>query len=187
MTHKILIVDDEPHVTEALKRVLHHEPYEVLSANYANEALQIMAYEPISVVISDEKMPGMQGVEFLALVYRHFPDTVRIMLTGNANLDLAVRAINEGQIYRFLIKPCNDEEMRYAIRQAIQLKELTDKSRQLLQKVKRQNIILERLGKESPGIIKVVKDTDGDIALDESGIDLESLIREIGKELEKKI
>jgi len=185
MTHKILIVDDEPHVTEALKRVLHREPYEVLSAGYANEALQILAYEPVSVVISDEKMPGMRGSEFLAMVYRHFPDTVRIMLTGHANLDLAVRAINEGQIYRFFIKPCNEEEIRGAIRQAIQQKELADKSRRLLKKVKRQDFVLERLEKKNPGITRVERDSDGDIVIDDFGTDLDRLIQEINKELER--
>jgi two-component system probable response regulator PhcQ len=184
MTHKILIVDDEPHVTEALKRMLHREPYDVLTANYANEALQVLAREPISVVITDEKMPGMQGSEFLAMVYRHFPDTVRIMLTGHANLDLAMRAINEGQIYRFFVKPCNDDELRHTVRQAIQQKELADKSRQLLQKVKQQDSLLQRLEKESPGITRVEKDSSGAILIDEIGSDLDSLIREINKELE---
>lgn len=184
MAHKILVVDDEPHVTEALKRMLHREPYEVLSANYANEALQILAREPIAVVISDEKMPGMPGSEFLALVYRHFPDTVRIMLTGHANLDLAVRAINEGQIYRFLMKPCNEQEIRSAIRQAIQQKDLAEKSRQLLQKVKQQDFVLKRLEKDNPGITKVERDPTGAIVIEDFGFDLDRLIQEINKELD---
>jgi two-component system, probable response regulator PhcQ len=184
MKHKILIVDDEPHISDALKRMLYREPYEVLSATYANEALQILTNEPISVVISDEKMPGMQGSEFLAMVCRHFPGTVRIMLTGHANLDLAIRAINEGQIYRFFIKPCNDEEIRHSIRQAIQQKDLEDKSRQLLKKVKQQDLVLERLEQENPGITRVEKDSSGAIVIDDPVSDLDSLIREINKELE---
>lgn len=185
MAHKILVVDDEPHVTEALKRMLHHESYEVLSASYANEALQILARESISVVVSDEKMPGMQGSEFLAMVYLHFPETIRIMLTGYANLDLAVRAINEGHIYRFLMKPCNEEEIRHTIRQAIQQRELADKSRQLLQKVKQQDSVLERLEKNNPGITKVEKDSNGAIIIDNFGFDLDRLIQEINKELDR--
>jgi len=183
MTHKILVVDDEPHVTEALKRMLHREPYEVLTANYANEALQVLAQQPVDVVISDEKMPGIQGVEFLSLVYQHFPDTIRIMLTGHANLDTAVRAINEGQIYRFLMKPCNEKEIRLSIRQAIQQKELAEKSRQLLQKVKEQDIVLRRLERENPGITRVDRDTSGTIIIEEIGSDLDRLIQEINKEL----
>jgi len=183
MAHKILVVDDEPHITEALKRMLHREPYEVLSANYANEALQILAREPIAVVISDEKMPGMQGTEFLAMVFRHFPETIRIMLTGHANLEVAIRAINEGQIYRFLMKPANEQEIRYTIRQAIQQKELADKSRQLLQKVKQQDFILQRLEKDNPGITRVERDSTGAIVVEDFGFDLDRLIREINKEL----
>jgi two-component system, probable response regulator PhcQ len=126
----------------------------------------------------------MQGSEFLALVCRHFPDTVRIMLTGHANLDLAMRAINEGQIYRFFMKPCNEEEIRHTIRQAIQQKELADKSRQLLQKVRQQDSVLKRLEKENPGITRVERDSDGDIIIEEFGSDLDKLIQEINKELE---
>ncbi len=183
MSHKILLVDDEPHVTEALKRTLHKEPYEILSANSANEALQILAREPVSVVISDERMPGMPGAEFLALVYRDYPETIRIMLTGHANLDLALRAINEGQIYRFLLKPCNEQEIRITLRQAIQQKELAEKSRQLLQKVKQQDLVLNHLEKDHPGITKVERDSTGTIVIDDFGFDLDRLIQEIKEEL----
>lgn len=185
MANKILVVDDEPHVTEALIRMLHREPYEVLSANSANEALQILSHESIAVVISDEKMPGIQGAEFLALVYRDYPDTVRIMLTGHANLDLAMRAINEGQIYRFFMKPCNEEEIIHTIRQAVQQKELAEKSRRLLQKVRQQDFVLHRLEKDNPGITKVERDSSGAIILDDFGFDLDKLIQEINKELDK--
>jgi len=185
MTHKILLVDDEPHVIEGLKRILHNEPYKILSANYANEALQILTQEPVSVVISDEKMPGLQGAEFLAMVYRHFPETVRIMLTGHANLDLAIKAINEGQIYRFFVKPCNGDELRHTIRQAIQQKELADKSRQLLQKVKEQDLVLQRLEKDNPGITRVDRDSTGAIVVEDIGSDLNRLIQEINKELSR--
>lgn len=185
MAHKILLVDDEPHVIEGLKRILHHEPYEVLSAGYANEALQILTQEPVSVVISDEKMPGLQGAEFLAMVYKHFPETVRIMLTGHANLDLAIRAINEGRIYRFFVKPCNGDELRHTVRQAIQQKELADKSRQLLQKVKEQDLVLQRLEKDNPGITRVDRDSTGAIVVDDPGSDLDRLIQEINKELSR--
>ena len=183
MPHKILLVDDEPHVTEALKRTLHTEPYEILSANSANEALQILAREPVTVVISDERMPGMRGAEFLARVYRDYPETIRIMLTGHANLELALRAINEGQIYRFLLKPCNEQEIRITLRQAVQQKELAEKSRRLLHKVKQQDLVLNHLEKEHPGITRVERDSTGTIVIDDFGFDLDRLIQEIKEEL----
>ncbi|MGA3083979.1 MAG: response regulator [Thermodesulfobacteriota bacterium] len=183
MPHKILLVDDEPHVAEALKRTLHREPFEILSAGSAKEALQILAREPIDVVISDEMMPGMSGSEFLAVVYRNYPEIIRIMLTGHANLNVAVRAINEGHIYRFLMKPCNEQEIRITIRQAIQQKELAEKSRQLLRKVKQQNLILQRMEKEYPGIAKVERDSHGAIIVDDSAFDLDTLIEQMRTEL----
>jgi two-component system probable response regulator PhcQ len=107
MPRRVLFVDDEPHVTESLKRALRKEPYEVLSANSADEALEVLARQPVDVVISDEKMPGMQGSEFLAVVCKQYPETIRIIMTGHGSIEAAIRAINEGEIYRFLTKPCN--------------------------------------------------------------------------------
>jgi two-component system, probable response regulator PhcQ len=184
MTHRILLVDDEPHVTEALKRALHKEPYEVLSANSADDALEILARQPVDVVISDEMMPGILGSELLAMVYRKYPDSIRIILTGHANLDAALRAINEGHIYRFLTKPCNELELRVTIRQGIQQKELATESRRLLQRVKRQHLTLQQLESEHPGITKLERDSRGTIVIDDIGYDLDELIKEMQAELD---
>lgn len=185
MSHKILLVDDEPHVTEALKRVLRKEAYEVLTAQSAEEALGILARESVDVVISDEQMPGMCGSEFLALVYRKYPETARIILTGHANLEAALRAINQGQIYRFLTKPINEMELKVAIRQAIQHKELMAESRRLLNTVRQQQALLQELEKESPGITKVQRDAWGAVVLDEDDYDPDGLIEKINKEINK--
>ena len=120
MMPKILLVDDEPKVTQALTKTLRNEDYEILSAHSAEEALQALAREPIDVVVTDEQMPGMSGSELLARVCRDYPDTVRIILTGHGSLETAVRAINEGEIYRFLEKPCDAEQVDRVIRQALQ-------------------------------------------------------------------
>ncbi len=184
MTYTILFVDDEPLVTEALKRALRKEPYRVLSAQSAAQGLEILARQAIDVVISDEMMPGMLGSEFLALVCRDHPETVRIILTGHANLQSAIRAINEGQVYRFLTKPCNEMELVVTLRQAIQHKELMAKSRQLLQTAKHQHAILEDLEKMHPGITNVDWDQRGVIVLDEEAADVDTLINEIGAEMQ---
>lgn len=131
MTHKVLFVDDEPLVTEALKRSLSEEEYKILTANSADEALDILAREPVDVVVADEKMPGMSGSEFLAAVCQEHPDTIRIMLTGQASLEAAVRSINEGEIYRFLTKPWNKDNLAITIRQALQQKDSPDGVRML--------------------------------------------------------
>lgn len=179
MESTILFVDDEPRVTEALKRALRKEPYRVLSADSAARGLEILAREPVDVVVSDELMPGMPGSEFLARVRRDYPDTARIILTGHANLESAIRAINEGQVYRFLTKPCNELELIVTIRQALQHKELMAKSRQLLLAAKRQHAILEDLEKAHPGITSVDRDQQGVIVLDEDVTDVEALIEGI--------
>jgi two-component system, probable response regulator PhcQ len=185
MAYTILFVDDEPLVTQALKRALHKEPYRILSANSAAQALEILARQSVDVVISDEMMPGMLGSEFLAVVYRDYPDTIRIILTGHANLKTAVRAINEGHIYRFLTKPCNEVELSVTLRQALQQKELMAKSRQLLHTVKHQYAILEDLEKAHPGITSVDRDSTGVIVLDEAETDLDGLIEEMQAEVQK--
>ena len=119
MGHKVLFVDDQPNVIEGLKRVLRKEPYEILSASSAAEALDIMSQQPIDVVVSDEKMPGMSGSEFLFLVSQKYPDTVRMLLTGQASLDATIRAINQGEIYHCFTKPCNEADIATTIRQAL--------------------------------------------------------------------
>jgi two-component system probable response regulator PhcQ len=167
MPRRVLFVDDEPHVTESLKRALRKEPYEVLSANSADEALEVLARQPVDVVISDEKMPGMQGSEFLAVVCKQYPETIRIIMTGHGSIEAAIRAINEGEIYRFLTKPCNEVDLAITIRQALQMKDLTGISRRLLQKNKHQSAILQELEKEHPGITKVKRTATGAIILDD--------------------
>jgi DNA-binding NtrC family response regulator len=116
----ILIVDDEAKVIASLKRILRTEPYQVYSAENALKAMEVLNAHPIEVVISDERMPGILGSEFLSVVARRFPNVVRIMLTGHASLDTAMKAINEGEIFRFLRKPCNDSDLKLALRDAIE-------------------------------------------------------------------
>lgn len=168
MQCKVLFVDDEPHVTEALKRSLSKQPYEVLSANSAEEALKILEREPVHVVVSDEKMPGMSGSEFLAIVCQKYPGTIRMILTGQASLEAAIRAINEGEIYRFFTKPCNGADLAITIRQALQLKDLMAESLRLRQTVRRQTAILQELEKEHPGITGVKRNLEGTIVVDDT-------------------
>lgn len=182
--NKILFVDDEPNVTSALKRSIRREPYEVLSAASAKEALGILARERIDVVVSDEKMPGTSGSEFLAMVYRFYPDTVRIMLTGQASLEAAIRAINEGQVYRFFTKPCNDADLRMTIRQALQQRDLVRQSRRLLKKCQVQATALEKLEHQNPGLTRLHTDGRGTIIVDEVEGDVEELLLQMEKELE---
>ena len=162
----ILIVDDEPHVISALMRGLDEEPFRITGTPSAAEALQVMAGHRFKVVISDERMPGMGGAEFLALVKKHHPETVRIMLTGHASIEAAMRAVNCGEIYRFFTKPWDDIELKLAIRSALEKYDLEQENRRLLKTVRRQSQELRYLEQSFPGISEIRKDADGAIWID---------------------
>ena len=181
MEHKVLIVDDEPIITNLLKDALSKEPYGIVSASSAEEALPILDREKVDVVISDEKMPGMSGSEFLTVVREKHPDTIRMILTGHASLDSAIRAINEGEVYRFFIKPCNVFDLAMTIRQAIKLNDLMKESRRLLKIVKRQSALIESLERQYPGITTIKRDAEGDIIIDDAigNGECDALIEEI--------
>ena len=167
MQHSVLVVDDEPAIRDMLTQALSSEPYEVLCADSAEEALDIIAQEPVDVVLSDEKMPGMSGTEFLAIVRRQYPDTIRMILTGHASLESAIHAINEGEIYRFFTKPCNMVDLMVTIRQALQHKDLMAENQRLLNIVRQQSSSLEALEKQHPAITKVKKNQNGTVIIDE--------------------
>lgn len=162
----ILFVDDDPLVLDAILRSLHKEPYELLRADSAEKALDILAQRRVDVIVADEQMPGMLGSELLALAAKDYPETMRIILTGHANVEAAVRSINEGQIYRFLIKPAHTAELVISIRQALEHKELVDMSRKLLKENRAQSALIQNLEKENPGITKLNTDSSGTLLLD---------------------
>jgi two-component system probable response regulator PhcQ len=187
MKHKVLIVDDEQSTRKLMQEALGMEPYELLIADSAEKALQIFKKAAVDVVISDEMMPGMPGSEFLALVRRKYPDTIRMILTGHASIETAILAINEGQIYHFFTKPCRIYDLAVTIRKALQQKELMKRSRELLRLAKRQSSVIEEIEMKYPGITRVKKDDRGEVLLGdgEGEEDYDTLIREIKRVLEK--
>ncbi len=116
----VLLVDDERNVTEGIAVLLRRDPYETLCAHSADEALAILARCAVDVVVADESMPGTTGSELLRIVAQRFPGSARIMLTGNATLEVALKAINDGKICRLLRKPCRPDDLRRAIAEAVQ-------------------------------------------------------------------
>ncbi|MBN2560062.1 MAG: response regulator [Phycisphaerae bacterium] len=143
MIHTILLVDDEPNILEGLTRVLRKEPYQILTANSAEEAAGLLEDNQVDLIVSDEEMPGMSGTEFLARVAQDYPDTVGIVLTGHPTLPAALRAINEGKVHQFFTKPCNEIDLAITIRRALEQKDLKEKSRELLDVTKRQSALIE--------------------------------------------
>jgi FixJ family two-component response regulator/GGDEF domain-containing protein len=117
---KILFVDDEPAVLDGYQRLLRNQ-FRVSAALGGEQALTlIQSTGPFAVVISDMRMPGMNGAQFLARVREQAPNTVRMLLTGHADLDVAIEAVNEGKIFQFLTKPCEREILVKAIRSGLE-------------------------------------------------------------------
>nr|WP_305906831.1 response regulator [Methylomarinum sp. Ch1-1]MDP4519538.1 response regulator [Methylomarinum sp. Ch1-1] len=125
--YSILLVDDEPHVLSALRRVFRRENYHLASAMNGQEALQLLAESDYQVIISDFKMPKMNGAELLRQVKEHYPPIIRIMLTGHADTDAVMGAINEGAVYKFIIKPWNDDDLRVTVGLALEQYDLIEK------------------------------------------------------------
>ena len=142
---RILVVDDEVSVREGLGRSLHGTGYEVIFADGPESALTILRDEPVDVVVSDHLMPGMTGLEFLKVVRDRHPDTVRIMLTGHADLETVVEAINQGEIYRFLHKPCDRTTLRVTLHLALEKLELERENRRLLALIRTQPELAQRI------------------------------------------
>lgn len=115
----LLLVDDEDNILNSLRRVLRNEPYRLLTAGSGEAALALLEQQPVDLVISDARMPGMDGATLLAEVQQRWPQCLRILLTGYADITTTVKAINEGQIYRYISKPWDDDELRLIIRQAL--------------------------------------------------------------------
>ncbi len=118
----LLIVDDEPRIYQALRRSLHREPLEIVYADCGQAALSILESRHVDVMLADENMPGMTGSELLALVHQRWPAVVRMMLTGTAQLEVIIAAVNQGRIAKFFTKPCNEAELIIAIRDALEEK-----------------------------------------------------------------
>ncbi|MEO8459848.1 MAG: EAL domain-containing protein [Dokdonella sp.] len=114
----LLLVDDEPNVLKSLARLLRREGYEIHMATGAKEGFDILARHKIQVIVSDQRMPGISGTEFLSQVKEMYPDTVRMVLSGYTDLATVTSAINRGAIYRFLTKPWDDEDLRTQISEA---------------------------------------------------------------------
>lgn len=132
MKEKILLVDDEPNVLESIQRQLRNR-FESVTAQSGEEALALLKTEgPFAVIVSDMRMPGMNGIQLLSQVKDMYPETVRIMLTGNADQGTAVEAVNDGQIFRFLNKPCSTATLATSLALAVRQYKLIIAERELL-------------------------------------------------------
>lgn len=165
MSDAILLVDDEPSVLSAILRSLRGEDYEVVSELSGELALERMSERSFKVVVSDERMARMQGSEFLATVRRLYPGTVRILLTGHASLEAAMRAVNEGGIYKFLTKPWSDTDLKQAIREAIIKHDAEQEAWRLFGLLQKEKHDIAQLEMRYPGISCLERDSEGSLIL----------------------
>jgi len=140
--HCLLVVDDEPDLVQSVKDLLRFD-YKVLIATRATEGLQIMQREKVHVVMSDQRMPEMTGVEFLKNLQDSHPETVRLLFTAYADLNAVTDAINQGNVYRYISKPWEPDELKTVLRQAVDYYDLQEERRRLILEVQEKNQQLE--------------------------------------------
>ncbi|MCB1743818.1 MAG: response regulator, partial [Gammaproteobacteria bacterium] len=141
----ILCVDDEPAILSALRRLLRRAGYGVLLAESGQAGIELLEQHEVELIISDMRMPGMSGAEFLARARTIAPDALRMLLTGYADLDSALRAVNEGGIYRYLQKPWHDEDLKLSIAGAVEQYELRVEKQRLQALTEQQNEALREM------------------------------------------
>jgi response regulator RpfG family c-di-GMP phosphodiesterase len=127
----LLFVDDEENILSSLKRLFRPHGYAVLTATSGERGLELLGQHPVDLVISDMRMPEMDGAQFLERVRRDWPDTVRILLTGYADISSTVAAINRGEIYRYISKPWEDNDVVLVVKQALERKMLEREKKRL--------------------------------------------------------
>lgn len=165
----LLLVDDEANILAALRRLLRRSGYRVLTADSGMAGLEILACEAVDVIISDQRMPNMTGVEFLRKAKELYPDTVRMVLSGYTDLQSVTDAINEGAIYKFLTKPWDDAMLKANIEEAFQRKALSDDNRQLAHQVQVANTELTRVNTR---LQEVLETQSRRLALDQALIEV---------------
>ncbi|KAG8152658.1 HD domain-containing phosphohydrolase [Burkholderia catarinensis] len=144
----ILLVDDEPSVLSALRRVFRPAGYDIRTADSGEAALEVLASTEVDLIVSDMRMPGMSGAEFLARARALYPDTMRILLTGYAEIASVVQAVNDGGVYRYLNKPWDDQDLLLTIEQALEQRRLRREAARLAALTEAQNDALRRFNTE---------------------------------------
>ncbi len=169
---RIMLVDDEENVLRALRRVLATEPWEIELFTEPEEALRRAATTPFDLVLSDYRMPRMDGIVFLGAFKELRPEAIRLILSGYADLEAVIDAINHAEIYRFISKPWQNYDLKAILAEALTHRDLLLENARLADRVRaqdailnRQRVELERLEKEHPGITQVEWAVDGSIQL----------------------
>ncbi len=152
--HTVLLVDDEENILNSLRRMLRKEPYQLFTSSSAREAFKILRTNKVHLIISDNRMPGTDGIDFLAKVKEKYPDAIRIILTGYTDVDAITESINKGHIYKFFLKPWNDDNLKLEIRKALEQYELIQENIMLDKKVVEQNRKLKEMNEHLEELVR---------------------------------
>jgi DNA-binding NtrC family response regulator len=142
----VLYVDDELNNLNSFKAAFRRY-FNIYTAQSAREGRKVLEMEEIGVIITDQRMPGETGIEFLESILPAYPDTIRILLTGFSDINAVMGAINRGQVYKYLVKPWQDDELKMYIQNALELYNLRKENKDLALKLKIANLELEQLTK----------------------------------------
>jgi DNA-binding NtrC family response regulator len=161
MEHIVLFIDDDPMIVKSIQRLLRREPFQLVTAGSAQQGFTLADIYDFSLVISDFSMPGMDGLEFLGKIKAQNPQVLTMMLTGKAEIDLAVKAINDAGVYKFILKPWDENDLKLTIRRALESLEVVKERDDLRSKVDAQAQVMAQLEKSYPGITRIKRDRDG--------------------------
>ena len=142
----VLYIDDEIHNLNSFKAAFRRD-FNIFVAQSARDGRKILDQNEIAVIVTDQRMPVMTGIEFLESIIPVYPDTIRILLTGFSDVNAVMDAINRGQVYKYLVKPWADEELKMYIQNAIEIYHLRKENRDLAKKLEKANKQLESLAK----------------------------------------
>ncbi len=162
----ILIVDDEDMILDVITRGLKNDNYCILSARSGEEGIELLKNHDVHLVISDQKMPGMTGINFLKKVKASYPDIITIIFTGYADLETAMEAINSSGVYKFMVKPLNLVDLKITIQRAFEWREMVIERNFLIEKIKAYEAKLYELEVLHPGITQVDRDLNGSVVID---------------------
>jgi DNA-binding NtrC family response regulator len=169
--HTILIVDDEPNIINALQRLLRQEERQILTAETATQAWERLKQAGgVDLIISDNLLSDISGIDFLTKVRQAYPDTIRILITGYPDLDSAIEAINKGQVYRYITKPWENEELKLMIKQALDYYNVLRDNRALLRIARKQAELLKAAQKKYPELSESGFDKTGMYIIDEKRV-----------------
>jgi DNA-binding NtrC family response regulator len=164
---KVLLVDDEVSVLHAVKRIFSRSQLvELLTVQDPFEAMKVVAEQDVGLVISDQQMPGMTGLEFLSWVNSTHPGIVKIIMTGDTDIQTAVQAINDIGVYKFICKPWNNDDLYWSVIRALEMIRIRQKNQELQAELNEKDQCLQRYERLYPGITSVDRDADGTIVID---------------------